>query len=214
MKINKKTFLFFIVSVCPFLIYSQNDDNTEKGIIPKGSWSIEATAGLGFAQMFTKEYNNISVNSSFQEVLVSYSLNSDLRLKTGVQFIKLNNSSIQGVNYTNIESSSVQFPLKLGFVVPSSFLGGSKTQLVIDIGFFGNYHIKNTLETNFGQDKEKYLGWYFGYCADIGAEFKLSDFVSLGIYVDSYLSKDMNKKDVKFRIDDNRLLKLAFIFSI
>jgi len=62
--------------------------------------------------------------------------------------------------------------------------------------------------------EKKYLGWHLGYCIDIGVEFKLSDFMACGIYVDSYVSKDMNKKDIKFRIDDNRLLKLSIIFSI
>jgi len=164
--------------------------------------------------MYSKDYRNINVNSSFSEVLVGYSLNSNLRLKTGFQQIKLNKSSIQGGNYTNIESSSIQIPLKLGFVLPSSFLGETKIQYVLDIGIYGNYHLKNKLETNFGKAEEKYLGWHLGYCLDVGMEFKLSDFISGGIYLDNYVSKDMNKKDVKFRIDDNILLKLAIIFTI
>jgi|GEM_PF-1687683 len=216
MKLVLKPFLLcaILMLLFPFFLYSQNNGNTKNGIIPKGSWSVEGAGGIGFAQVYTQNYYNLNVNSSFSEALVSYSLNDNLRLKTGVQFIKLNNSYIQSGSYTNYESSSIQIPLKLGFVMPSSFLGESKTQLIMDIGFFGNYHIKNKLETNIGRDEEKYLGWHLGYSIDVGIEFKLSDFMACGIYVDSYVSKDMNKKDIKFRIDDNRLLKLSIIFSI
>jgi len=216
MKAVLKHFLLcaILLLLFPFFLYSQNNDSTENGIIPKGYWSIEGAGGIGFAQAYTQNYNNLNVNSSFSEVLVSYSLNDNLRLKTGIQFIKLNNSSIESGNYTNYESSSIQVPLKLGFVIPSSFLGESKTQLVMDIGFFGNYHIKDKLETNIGRDEEKYLGWHLGYCIDVGMEFKLSDFMACGIYVDSYVSKNINKKDIKFRIDDNRSLKLSIIFSV
>jgi len=203
---------FFVLFFSLFSGYSQNSGNTAKGIIKEKSWSLEALGGLGFAQMYSEDYHNINANSSFSEILIGYSLNRDLRLKTGFQQIKLNKSSIQSGNYTNLESSSIQVPLKLGFVVPSSFLDGAKMQYVLDIGVYGNYHLKNKLVTNSSKDEEKYLGWHLGYCLDVGMEFKLSDFISGGIYLDNYVSKNMNKKDIKFRIDDSRLLKLAIIF--
>ena len=168
---------------------------------------------LGFAKY--QETGNVSLNGfvNASDILLSFKVGKKTYIEGGVGLLEFNGNPTVSGNSISIKNSYLHFPVQLNgdFNLFDSKDENPNILLNIGVGLYANTLLKSEVQTIYGNDSARSLGWNFGVSTQVGVKFIVSKAVNIGLGLESQTDFNRMKKDgVERKIENMN----AFYFSL
>lgn len=188
----KKQLIIALALVCSIAAQAQTTtENKESNI------GFNIIGKLGFAKLKQTGYVTLNSDINGAEALVSFKIGKKCDLATGLGYTELNANATVSGNTVSLKNSYLQIPLKVigDFSIFNKEQSDSKIFLKVGAGLYANTLLKSEMETLSGNSDTKNMGWNFGFETQIGVKFIVSDFMDLGLGIESQSDFSKMKKD-------------------
>lgn len=201
-----------ILGLFLLLSFVTNYAQGNTAVIPKGCFLLELTGGLGFSELQSQKFSEVSGQLTSTGILATYSFTDNFRLSTGAYGLHFKNSSLDANGaYANLKASFVEIPLKVNYSF--DIMRSHTIQLVLGLGAYAGKNLNNSLKTQTKILKDIDKPWYFGWESTIGTEFAFNRNFVFGIYwTDENIPKFA--KTEKLSLKDNSQIKIALLINL